>query len=85
MKKNVITITEQSGAWMVGRIGGYKFEIKHFDEPSIYGINEGRISKLFVRRESDRTVVANFDRGWDVEPETDDAKEIVDTLYTLWG
>ena len=83
--KNAITITEQSGTWTAGRIGGYKFEVKRFDDQSVYGINEGRISKLFVRRESDRTVVANFDRGWDVEPETNDAQEIVDMLYTLWG
>lgn len=44
----------------------YKYWVKNFDRPSQYGIEGGRISKLEIRR--DGIVVANYDRGWDVEP-----------------
>ena len=35
-------------------------------EGSQYGINQGRISKLTLKR--DGKIVANYDRGWDIEP-----------------
>ena len=40
---------------------------KVYDEPSVYGINEGRISKLQIK--IDGVEVAAQDRGWDLEPE----------------
>lgn len=43
----------------------YKFQIKHFDEPSDFGIDGGRISKLWLRPENDRRPVLNYERGWD--------------------
>lgn len=48
------------------------FSVKHFEEPSEFGIDEGRISKLDLRVKG--KIVANYDRGWDIEP-TDDAVE----------
>lgn len=36
------------------------------DLGSPYGIDEGRISKLMLKR--DGQIIANFDRGWDIEP-----------------
>ena len=42
--------------------------VKHYEEPSEeYGIGGGRISKLMIK--INRTVTANYDRGWDIEPE----------------
>ena len=42
--------------------------VKHYDEPSeVYGVNGGRISKLMIKVNG--TVTANYDRGWDVEPQ----------------
>ena len=46
--------------------------VKHFDEPSVCGIDEGRISKLTLKQEGE--FLANFDRGWDIVPETYEAK-----------
>jgi len=40
--------------------------IKSFDLGSPCGIDEGRISKLMLKR--DGQIIANFDRGWDIEP-----------------
>ena len=45
---------------------------KHFDLPSEYGIEGGRISKLGIRK--GREVVLNYDRGWVIEPETEGAQ-----------
>ena len=42
----------------------YDFQIKHFDEPSEYGIDSGRISKLWMRRRGDAQAVLAYDRGW---------------------
>ena len=54
----------------------YRIEMVRFDEPSIYGIRKGHISKLWVRGE-DGTVVINYDRGWDIRPATDEGKAIL--------
>lgn len=40
--------------------------VKHFEEPSDYGINKGRISKLSIKVNGQTT--ANYDRGWDIKP-----------------
>lgn len=54
----------------------YKYEAKVYDVGSKYGINNGRISKLKVVNDIgpnswtwDNTVI-NYDRGWDIRPET---------------
>ncbi len=52
--------------WIQGTIGDYDFYIKYYDEPSRFGISEGRISKLEIRK--DGKTLANYDRGWDIEP-----------------
>ena len=61
----------------------YTWEVKHFDAGSSFGINNGRISKLFVLQEDKQTYdktnaaslfngcVINYDRGWDIKPEDD--------------
>ena len=55
----------------------------------MYGINEGRISKLMVwdeakrqgRRSYSRTTLMNYDRGWDIEPESRH-KALIDELVS---
>ena len=46
--------------------------MKHFEEESKFGIEEGRISKLMLKRSG--RVIANYDRGRDVEPADEDAE-----------
>ena len=67
--------------WSEGTIGvpkgkgGYtavQYWCKHFDEPSGYGIEEGRISKLELRQ--DGRTVYNYDRGLDMPPQTKEAE-----------
>ena len=73
--------TEQAlNTWtkMFARINGKTYEIQmvRFDEPSIYGIRKGRISKLWARG-GDGTVVINYDRGWDIRPATAEGKALL--------
>lgn len=83
--------TKHSGNWTSGHIGPFRFEIKHYEEPSVFGIDEGRISKLWLAwKDSYGTVgsgpsAARFDRGWDKLPGFEEAQEAVDTLCTLWN
>lgn len=47
--------------------------VKHFEEPSEdWGIDGGRISKLSLKQDGEW--VANYDRGWDLEPTTEAAQ-----------
>ena len=56
--------------WRNGKISVngqvYEYWMKVFEGGSVFGINEGPVSKLQVRRED--MLVANYDRGWDLEP-----------------
>lgn len=73
--------------WKEGTIGipkedgGYtacKYWLKHFDEPSIHGIDKGRISKLMLKINGG--VVCNFDRGWDIRPTSEEAEKALAIL-----
>ena len=82
-----ITKTDSSrqmgGTWVTGTIAGHSFQVLVFEdhaESEEYELGTSRISKLWLRRQADREVVANFDRGWDLEPTTDAAREIIGFL-----
>lgn len=55
--------------WYEGCMDGYHYQAKVYDEGSIYGINEGRISKLWMSR--DGKTVVSYDRGWDIRPDAE--------------
>lgn len=71
------------GSWALGRIGDYRFEALVFPEhaahPS-FELGDSRISKLYIRRESGRTTVVNFDRGWDTRPASPELEMVVELL-----
>lgn len=46
-----------------------QYWVKHFDEGSEFGIDGGRISKLECS--VDGKIIMNYDRGWEMEPETE--------------
>lgn len=53
--------------------------VKHFEESSeVYGINEGRISKLEIRVNGKTT--CNYDRGWDIEPKDETTRKAYEEL-----
>ena len=58
-----------SGSWVDAIIDGYYVTAKVFSNPSMFGINSGRISKLTVVADTEWNydkIVVNYDRGWDI-------------------
>ena len=55
-----------------GKSTAVHYWVKHYENPSKYGINNGRISKLMLK--IDGKVVANYDRGWDMKPQNEAAE-----------
>lgn len=62
--------------WLEGSIkvrnSLFHYWVKHYYEPSEYGINKGRVSKLTLKRNG--KIVYNFDRGLDVEAVDEETK-----------
>ncbi|MBR6029400.1 MAG: hypothetical protein IKP40_09945 [Clostridia bacterium] len=86
MKDFEIRITRHTGDWTTGTIGDCAFEVKHYSEPSRFGIETGefaqpgRISKLWIARRATHGVVAAYDRGWDRLPHSQEEVEITQAL-----
>ncbi len=72
--------------WYVGTVGGYPFQAKVTEEDSIFGIDDGRIIKLFVTEKpaddnpGSKEIIA-YERGWSTCPSTSEHEEILDALY----
>jgi len=73
--------------WKEGTIGipkpdgGYKavhYWIKVYEEGSQFGINGGKISKLMLKLDGE--IIANYDRGWDIEPADPDTQLALEIL-----
>ncbi len=76
--------------WTKGTVtipGGRKFifEAKVFDEPSQFGIDGGRISKLGVMTAVRRTLAFRYDRGWDIEPRSGDHKAVLAAIMKRYN
>jgi len=75
--------TSGGGIWVVGTVGGHRFNAlvfaEHAEYPA-YELGDSRISKLWLKGPHGGKTVANFDRGWDVRPTTKIAQAIVDFL-----
>ena len=56
----------------------FQYCIKAYGEGSDYGIDEGRISKLMLKRKG--KVVCNYDRGWDIRPRDQDTLQALEEL-----
>ncbi len=73
--------------WTQGAIGipsgnggmtSVSYWVKHYDNESQFGIDNGRISNLTLVQ--DIKVVYNYDRGEDVEPQTSEAEKALAIL-----
>lgn len=61
-----------------GKYIAVHYTAKVYDEPSDFGINEGRISKLELRQ--DGRIVYNYDRGLDLDCQTEEAELALEIL-----
>ena len=80
MKDINIFINERQmgGEWQTEKNDKFKCVFLAFDKPSEqYGINGGKISKLWIKDLTSGKEVANYDRGWDEEIDKDN-KELID-------
>jgi len=66
--------------WIDGTIDGLRFQAKVYDEGSEFGINEGRVSKLWVRDEALRQTILNYERGWDIKPTKAAERRLLEAL-----
>ena len=55
-----------------GSVIAVNYILKKYDEPSKFGINNGKISKLQLKQNGE--IVATYDRGWDICPTTKEAE-----------
>lgn len=72
------TMDDPAYGWINGHIAvqsvgkyyscSYYFEAKVYDLPSKNGIDDGCISKLYVRQMNTGAEVIGYDRGWYLEP-----------------
>ena len=79
-----------SDNWIEGTTGDFKFQAKVFNEPSTYGIKNGRISKLAIHDINQlhwgfEGCYVNYDRGWDVYPKNDEALALLNSLLEALG
>jgi hypothetical protein len=69
--------------WVLGCIERHTFcallNPRHSLKPGIE-LGESLISELCLRQMADHRLVAAYDRGWDLEPTTQSARQIVDYL-----
>lgn len=61
-----------------------RYEVKVYDEGSVFGIDEGRISKLWLKDEETGLCLANYDRGWDIMPCNEAAQAAVAELLEMY-
>ena len=88
MKKNNGSETTNAignGYWSKGEHNGYRFWVKHYDEPSTdFGWQGSRISKIEIRNKAGKTTF-NYDRGLDIDAQDKGTIKVLDYLMTIFG
>ena len=69
--------------WVEGTAGKYGFQALVFEENSCYGIEEGRVSKLYIWKGegASKKYIAEYDRGWGKEPSTEEEKRAFRAIW----
>lgn len=68
-------------------VGGHNlvYEVKHYEEGSEFGINGGKISKLFIKDLTTDEELVGYDRGWDRQPNNAIAREAYTQLLRMYN
>lgn len=75
--------TSAPGTWVEGTIRGYRFQALVFAlhaKQASYELGDSRISKLWIADPETPEPIVNFDRGWDIRPQSREHAKIVETL-----
>lgn len=75
------------GTWYEGTVDGYYVHARVFEEPSKFGINDGRISALMVvPKKGDGLfhALVNYDRGWDGHLASAKYRSVVEHVYACF-
>ena len=80
VKITIIGTEKALNVWTMATatVNGKRFKVQmvKFEEPSIYGIRDGRISKLWAKEENGADSIA-YDRGWSHRPATAEGKALL--------
>lgn len=60
-----------------------EYEVEHYEEPSEFGFNHGKVSKLTIKINDE--IVACYDRGWVVWPDTELGLEAFMTVLRMYN
>ena len=78
---------EEKTMWTEGTIqvgtSIFHYWVKHYEEPSTFGYEEGRASKISLRRNG--KTVFNFDRGMDIPPEDEETETALAILLKQYN
>lgn len=80
--KNNENWRKKQGTIQVGT-STFHYWVKHYEEPSIFGYEEGRASKISLRRNG--KTVFNFDRGMDIPPEDEETETALAILLKQYN
>jgi len=84
------TIVRNNDNWIKGTKGKFKICAKIFPDDSGYGINCGRISKIQICDVAQEhwgfdQCYLNYDRGWDISPDTNEVVVFMNGLLEALG
>ena len=69
--------------WSKGTIDGFDYNVKHYAESSQFGIDGGKISKLWIAK--DGMEEASYERGWAMRPKTKESRKVYEELLARYN
>ena len=67
MEDHKIAVCSMDGLWLKGTVDDYGFCAKVCDEASGFGIDCGRVIKLYAQKDDGKEIFS-YERGWDKRP-----------------
>ena len=91
MKKQYNIFVSVDDIHVTGTFQDFYFSALVFPKPSDFGIEGGRVSKLWVRDcristtppDYDENIIIFYDRDWAQKPQTEEEQEIFKAIYLL--
>jgi len=77
--------------WKQGQIAApasntiYTYWAKVYEEGSEHGINQGRVSKLTIRKQGETRDLYNYDRGLDLPPANEEVETILNIILAKYS